>query len=151
MREQSVLLSGRVRYRVSIEPLSFVLDRNRDLSVRSAAARDVYGLAWILLVAVDDGICERFTQRHFNVQFTPVTISEPRDEAHELVDEWRDDRDLARERLPHLNERNRTKSLHPGRKSLCVCHCPRTPIGICVPVTTRQGTARAKSSVLVSD
>jgi hypothetical protein len=70
------------------------------------------------MVAVHDGICECLMQRHFNVQFAAVGVSEPHDETHELVYEWRNDRDAAGERLPQLNERDRTKSLPRGRKRL---------------------------------
>jgi hypothetical protein len=70
------------------------------------------------MVAVHDGICECLMRRHFNVQFAAVGVSEPRDETHELVDEWRDGRDPAWERLLQLNERERTKSLHRWRKRL---------------------------------
>jgi hypothetical protein len=85
------------------------LNRKGDLSVHGAAARDADKLAKVLLVPMHDGIGQRLMERGFNVQLAPVRISESRNEVHDLIYEWRDDRDLTGERLSQFNERNRTK------------------------------------------
>jgi hypothetical protein len=76
------------------------------------------------------GICQRLTQRRLNLQFAALFISALRNEAHELIYEWRDERDLTRERLSQLDKRNRPRSLRRKRKSLFVDHVFELPLGI---------------------
>jgi hypothetical protein len=78
---------------------------------------------------MDYRIRERLTQRHLNVPFAVLLITALRNEVHELIYEWRDERDLTREGLPQLDKWNRPKSLRRKRNSLFVGHVFETPLG----------------------
>jgi hypothetical protein len=53
---------------------------------------------------VDDGIRKRFTQRQFNFQAASICNSEPRNEAHYLIYEWRDDVDVTGKGVAQLKK-----------------------------------------------
>ena len=94
-----------------------------------------------MLVAVHDGLCQRLMERGFNVQLAPVRASESRNEMHELIYEWGDDRDLTGESLSQFNESGRTN----GDVSETACAHAISPnsIGISAPATeTRHGSCQ---------
>jgi len=68
-----------------VKSLSFVPDHNGNFLIGDAAAADVNMLVSVFMVAVNDGICQGFSQRAFNLHFASRHTPESPDEEHELV------------------------------------------------------------------
>src|ERR1700674_4146803 len=96
---------GRVRYRVAVKSLSFVLDGNRNFLLSLAAAANVNMLAGIFVISVNDGILQRLAQRDFNVNLVSRSASALLDQKHELVYRGRDCSDFAWQSQVHLEAR----------------------------------------------
>src|SRR5262245_60146509 len=69
---KAILWGGGVGHCIAFKPLSLILNCVRDFSVCSATAPYANGLRRVLPVAMNDGVCERLTQCHFNVGFTSI-------------------------------------------------------------------------------
>src|ERR1700693_533919 len=90
MRDQQVFSKGGIRHRAAVESFSLVPNRDCDFSVHVAAARDVNTLARVITITVNHGICQGFTQGHFDVGFTSIRHPKVQNEPRELFSEWRD-------------------------------------------------------------
>jgi hypothetical protein len=69
MRRLKLLRGGWVREIGAAKPRSFVPDHNRNFFIWHTAAVDVNMLARIFMIAVNDAICQGFSQGDFNVNF----------------------------------------------------------------------------------
>jgi hypothetical protein len=85
MRGLKVLWGGRVRELGAVKPFSFVPDHNRNFLIRHAAVDDVNMLVRIFMIAVNNGICQGFSQGDFNVDYASRHTSASLDKEHELV------------------------------------------------------------------
>jgi hypothetical protein len=85
MRGLKLLCGGWLRELGAAKPFSFVPDHNRDFLIGHAAADHVNMLVRILMIAVNDGICQGFSQGGFDVDFVSRHTSAYLDEEHELV------------------------------------------------------------------
>jgi len=82
------LCGGRVRELGAAKSRSFVPDHNGNFLIGHAAAVDVNTLARIFMIAVNDAICQSFSQGDFNVKFVARnTLAFPYED-HKLIDEW---------------------------------------------------------------
>src|SRR5690349_21305739 len=87
---------------INVKALSFVPDDKRD-SITLAATTDIDSLPRILLISVDDGICQRLAQCDFNFSLDSQRISASFDEVHEAVGEGGNRGDFASHREFHLD------------------------------------------------
>lgn len=108
VRGHPVLRSGRVGDGTIVESVSLVPNRDVDCAVYGAAADDLNMLARVLAIAVDDSVGQGFRERDVDVTFATVRGACGPDERHELMDKGRNGCDLAPQRMPYIERRNRT-------------------------------------------
>jgi len=87
MRGLKLVCSGRIREFGAVKPCSFVSDHNGDFPIGRTSANDVNMLVGAFMIAVNDSVCQCFSQGDFNVDFAPFRTSASLDEPHELVHE----------------------------------------------------------------
>jgi hypothetical protein len=85
MYRPDVLCGGWVREIGAAKPSSFVPDHNGNILLGHTAAADVNMLARIFMIAVNDAICQGFSQGDFNVNFVPRNTLAFLYEGHELI------------------------------------------------------------------
>jgi hypothetical protein len=85
MRGLKLLCGGRVRELGAAESFSFVPDHDGNFLIGYTAAADVNVLVRVFMIAVNDGICQGFSQGDFNVDFASRHTSAFLDQEHELV------------------------------------------------------------------
>jgi len=87
MRGLKLVCSGRIREFGAVKSCSFVSDHNGDFPIGRTSANDVNMLVGAFMIAVNDSVCQCFSQGDFNVDFAPFRTSASLDEPHELVHE----------------------------------------------------------------
>jgi len=90
MRGLKLFCRGRVREFGAVESLSFVSHHNGDLLIGRTSADDVNMLVRVFVIAVNDSVCQGFSQGDFNVNFAAGHTSASLDEQHELIYKRRD-------------------------------------------------------------
>ncbi len=85
MRGLKLFCRGRVREFGAVESLSFVSHHNGDLLIGRTSADDVNMLVRVFVIAVNDSVCQGFSQGDFNVNFAAGHTSASLDEQHELI------------------------------------------------------------------
>jgi len=76
-----------VRELGAVKSFSFISDHDGDFPIGRASADDVNMLVGVFMIAVNDSVCQGFSQGDFNVDFAPLRASASLDEQHELVHE----------------------------------------------------------------
>jgi hypothetical protein len=100
---ENILGSSWIWYCANIEALSLIVNRDRYLPVLAAAGGDTNAFSGIFMIAVDDSIRKRLAHGDFDIDFASISVAEPLDEAHQLIEGRRNGFDLARETLLQLN------------------------------------------------
>jgi hypothetical protein len=116
MHRLESLCAGWVRELGAAKSRSFVPDNNGNFLIGHAAEVDVNMLAWIFMIAVNDAVCQNFSQGDFNVKFVARNTLALPYEDHELIDEWRNRRDFTSHGLFYLKERA-VRVQNVGRRS----------------------------------
>jgi hypothetical protein len=85
MRGLKLLCRGWVRELGAVKSFSFVPDHNGNFLIGHTTTDNINMLLRVFMIAVNDGICQGFSQADFNVHLAwRIALALP-DEKHELV------------------------------------------------------------------
>src|ERR1700732_1391010 len=94
MNGSGILGSSRIRYLSNVKSSSLVLYRDRDF-IRFTAATNIDVFSGVLMISVNDRVCEGFAQCDLNVALALSSTATLSDQGHELIHEGRDRSDFA--------------------------------------------------------
>src|ERR1700738_2524330 len=88
MNGSVILGSSRIRYLIQVKSSSLVLYCERDF-IRFTAETNIDVFSGILMISVNDRVCESFAQCDFNVALALSSTAALPDQSHEFIHEGR--------------------------------------------------------------